>query len=73
MLWVCFNPDAWSVNGKAQKLPLGQRHLAMLREILLPVEGFTITYLCYDAQDGLPCVAQDPDFPEELRAAARLA
>ena len=68
-----FNPDAWSVNGKAQKLPLGQRHLVMLREILLPVESFTITYLYYDAQDGLPCVARDPEFPEELRSAVRLA
>eukprot|EP00969_Alexandrium_andersonii_P045351 1991296-Alexandrium_andersonii.AAC.1 len=51
--FVRFNPDAWSKESKAQTLPLGQRHLAMLREILMPVEGFTITYLFYDAQDGL--------------------
>ena len=71
--FVRFNPDGWSVNGKAQKLPLGQRHLAMLREILLPVEAFTTTYLFYDTQDGLPCLARDPEFPEELRSAVRLA
>ena len=67
------NPDTLCVNGEAQKHPLGQRHLAVLREILLPVEGFTITYICYDAQDGLPCIARDPELPEERRAAVRLA
>eukprot|EP00969_Alexandrium_andersonii_P322832 14264090-Alexandrium_andersonii.AAC.1 len=61
------------MSGAAQKLPLGQRHLAMLREIMMPIEGFTITYLYYDAQDGLPCLARDPEFPEELRSAVRLA
>ena len=72
--FVRFNPDTWCRDGVLQKGPkLSQRHLALLGIILTPVESFTITYMYYDAHEGLPCVVNDSDYPAELRVASRLA
>ena len=58
--FVRFNPDVWSRDGIKQKMPLDQRHSAMLQVIMHPVQNTNVTYLFYDSQDGVPCVVRDP-------------
>ena len=66
--FVRFNPDAYTVDGKASpRLTLQKRHFAMLRAIHAPVQSFAVTYLFCDSQDGLPCIVHDPAYPPDLR------
>lgn len=69
--FIRFNPDAWRVDGQKEKTLCRQRHSWILRELLRPVQDFTITYLCYDMADGRPAVLADGEFPEELKRACR--
>jgi hypothetical protein len=70
--FVRFNPDAYSVDGRAQKPTMGERYKQLLCAIDAPVSApLTITYVCYDATDGVADVLRSDEFPPELREACR--
>jgi hypothetical protein len=70
--FVRFNPDAYSVDGRAQKLTMSDRYKKLLCAIDAPVSApLTITYVCYDAADGVSDVLRSDEFPRELRDSCR--
>jgi len=71
--FIRYNPDAWTVNGTKQKATMIQRHHTLLREILTPLSSFAVTYVFYDATNGVPTATLDSEFPADLRDVCRLA
>ena len=66
---IRFNPDAFSLNGVRQKLPLKDR-MDTLAVVLAyePVKQYAITYLYYDRSDcPLPDVCLSAAYPASLR------
>jgi hypothetical protein len=70
--FVRFNPDAYTVDGCAQKLTMGERYEKLVCAIDAPVFApLTITYLCYDTSDGVADLLRSDEFPRELRDSCR--
>jgi hypothetical protein len=70
--FVRFNPDAYTVDGQAQKPTMGERYKQLLHAIEAPVSApLTITYVCYDTTDGVADVMRSDQFPPELRDSCR--
>ena len=65
---IRFNPDAFSLNGVRQKLPLKER-VDTLAAVLLfePVKQYAITYLYYNCSGPLPDVCLSAAYPASLR------
>jgi hypothetical protein len=68
---IRFNPDAFTVAGRKQEVPITQRHARLLWAVAQAPEGdFGITYLFYDAERPCalpPCCSL---FPDDLRSIA---
>ena len=66
---IRFNPDACSMNGVCQKLPLKARMDALAAVLVYePVKQYTITYLYDDRSDcPLPDVCLSAAYPAILR------
>lgn len=66
---VRFNPDAFTLNGVRQKLPLKDRMDALPAVLAYePVKQYTITYLYYGRSDcPLPDVCLSAAYPASLR------
>jgi hypothetical protein len=68
---IRFNPDAFSIAGRRQRVPIAERHARVLWAVAQAPEGdFGITYLFYDAERPCalpPCCSA---FPEDLRSIA---
>jgi hypothetical protein len=66
---IRYNPDAFTVAGRKQKVPAAERHARLLWAVAQAPEGdFGITYLFYDAERPCalpPCCTA---FPDELRS-----
>ena len=69
ILWVRFNPDAFSVDG-ARKRVSRKDKMARLVEFLRnykPTQPVEIAYLFYDTTNGKPEIFNDTDFPSEVK------
>ena len=65
---IRFNPDGYTLGGKAQKTPQKERRATLLQELARePASQFEIRYLYYDQATQLPDVCSDSDYPAELR------
>jgi hypothetical protein len=63
------NPDAYAVDGQAQKPKMGERRRELLLAIETPVTApLTVTYVCYDTTGGVADVTRCDEFPPDLHA-----
>ena len=63
-----FNPDAFSLNGVRQQLPLKDRMDALVAVLEdEPVKQYAVTYLYYDRSGPLPGVCLSAAYPASLR------
>jgi hypothetical protein len=70
--FVRFNPNAYAVDGRAQKPKMGECHRELLLAIEAPVAApFTVTYVCYDTTGGVADVTRSDEFPPDLRESCR--
>jgi hypothetical protein len=70
--FVRFNPDGYTVDGRARKPKMGERHKELLLAIEEPVTAqLTIMYICYDATAGIADVTNSDEFPLDLRGSCR--
>ena len=72
ILFVRYNPHAFSIDGVRQKKVLKVDREKRLVEYLQNVtfdKDFGIKYMFYDEQDGIPVVTLDAEYPEALRTA----
>jgi hypothetical protein len=75
-LHIRFNPDCYRVNGVARRVPLAQRHAAVLRELEYPPAlEYELRYCFYNTvlDEVLPNVVRAGHYPPELRALVRPA
>jgi hypothetical protein len=66
--FIRFNPDGYTVNGRAQNPKMAERH----KELLLAIEEavtapLAITYICYSTTAGVANVTKSDEFPPDLR------
>jgi hypothetical protein len=73
LLWVRFNPDAYTVDGVTRRTRTADRHAALLRtiETHVPGQGMEVVYMYYDTAGGVPCVLSEPDYPEVFKACVK--
>jgi hypothetical protein len=70
--FIRFNPDAYAVDGRAQKPKMGERHKELVLAIEEPVTApLTITYICYTTTAGTADVTKSDEFPPDLRDSCR--
>ena len=70
--FVRFNPDGYTVDGRAQKPKMGERHKELLLAIEEPVTApLTITYICYATTAGTADVTKSDEFPSDLQGSCK--
>jgi hypothetical protein len=70
--FVRFNPDGYTVDGRAQKPKMGERHKELMCAIEEPVSApLTISYVCYSTTAGVADVTKSDEFPPDLRDACK--
>jgi hypothetical protein len=74
LLWIRFNPDAYTVDGVTQRTRIVDRHAALLRtiETHVPGQGMEVVYMYYDMAGGVPCVLSEPDYPAEFKTCVKI-
>jgi hypothetical protein len=66
--FVRFNPDGYTVDGRAQKPRMAERHKELLLAIEEPLSTpLAISYICYSSTASVADVTRSDDFPPELR------
>jgi hypothetical protein len=70
--FIRFNPDAYVVDGRAQKPKMAERHKELVLAIEEPLTApLAITYICYSTTAVAADVTKSSDFPPELRDACK--
>jgi hypothetical protein len=74
LLWIRFNPDAYTVDGVTRRTRTADRHAALLRtiETHVPGQGMEVVYMYYDMAGGVPCVLSEPDYPVEFKTCVKI-
>ena len=70
LLWLRFNPDSYTVDGRKKRTPMVERYkcLADIISNYVPSAPLEICYLYYDTVNGVHVVTTDPDYPESAKA-----
>jgi hypothetical protein len=70
--FVRFNPDGYTVDGRAQKPKMAERHKELVLAIEDPVTApLTITYICYGTTGGVADVTRSDEYPLDLRGSCK--
>jgi hypothetical protein len=66
--FIRFNPDGFTVDGRAQKPQMNARYKELLLAIEEPIgTPLAITYICYDTTGGVADAVNNAEFPPDLR------
>jgi hypothetical protein len=72
VLWIRFNPHAYSVDGVRQKTSRRDRYRALVETLRQPRdERFVLLYMYYDVREGRPTILDDPDFHADVKQHVR--
>jgi hypothetical protein len=70
--FIRFNPDGYSVDGRAQKPRMAERHRELVLAIEEPLSApLSISYICYSSTAGVADVTKSDEFPPDLREACK--
>lgn len=72
IVWIRYNPDAFSVDGIRQKVPMKVRHAALVAKLSefsvadnLP--PMSVHYMFYDTVNGQPEIFNDPSYADTFK------
>jgi hypothetical protein len=66
--FIRFNPDGYTVDGRAQKPRMAERHKELVLAIEEPLTApLAISYICYSSTAGVADVTKSDEFPPDLR------